>query len=137
MIVAVALMSLLGCGPPRRTSIHMLDVGGVVESLAVSAEGLVAVGRYRMAIDIFEAQTGKCLRSLRGEGADFERIKAVAFSPDAPRWLAAGDSAGYVTVWDAFEGRPLARFRPHLPLFLGPTPSSATPTYEMRSTRLP
>ena len=45
MIVAVALMSLLGCGPPRRTSIHMLDVGGSGESLAVSAEGLVAVGR--------------------------------------------------------------------------------------------
>ena len=96
---------------------------GPADALAVNSEGLVAVGRYRMAIDIFEAQTGKSLRSLRGEGADFQGIKSVAFSPDAPHWLAAGDNAGYITLWDASDGRSVARFRPHLGLFLAPTPS--------------
>jgi WD40 repeat protein len=96
---------------------------GPADALAVNSEGLVAVGRYRMAIDIFEAQTGKRLRSMRGEGADFQGIKSVAFSPDAPHWLASGDNAGYITLWDAFDGRSLARFRPRLGLFLAPTPS--------------
>ena len=82
-----------------------------VLSLAVSSDGVVAVGRHEEKVDLYDAQTGKLRRTLRGTGARFEGVEAVAFSPDLPHLLAAHDSSCSVALWDVSDARLLALFQ--------------------------
>jgi len=90
----------------------LLGTRSRVESLAVSAEGLVAVGRSGRTIDLFDVRTGRLVRVLNDEGHDFGREIGVAFRLDLPCLLAASNSVGVTTVWDAATGRRLARLVP-------------------------
>jgi serine/threonine protein kinase/WD40 repeat protein len=91
------------------------------------AEGVPAVafspdGRYLASaakdcvVRIWEVASGKLVRALPKDpakeaserGGHLAAIEAVAFSPNG-QWLATGDIAGVVILWDAWKGAEITR----------------------------
>ncbi len=81
------------------------------EGIAFSPDGrYVATGSVDHTIKIWEAATGRELRTLAGHtGA----VKAVAFSPDA-RLLASGGNDGRIKFWELASGRESASLAGHM-----------------------
>ena len=90
-----------------RTRISGAD--GDFTSVAWSADGRwVATGSRRKTTQIWDAQTGRLLRTLAGPAA----VQEVAWSPDSAR-LATASSDGQAIVWDVKTGRQLLALTAH------------------------
>jgi RNA polymerase sigma-70 factor (ECF subfamily) len=81
---------------------HTLERGQYVNKAVFSPNGkLVAGGGGGGDVDLWDAETGKPIASLRGLG---EGTWSVAFSPDG-KTLAAGGHDGKVRLWDLASGK--------------------------------
>jgi WD40 repeat protein/serine/threonine protein kinase len=71
----------------------------------------IAIGETENRVVIWEVETGKELRTLRGHSGD---VYAVAFSPDqSGRWVASAGEDSTVKIWDSDTGRLVRSFRGH------------------------
>lgn len=78
-----------------------------VDAVVFSPDGRwIATGSFDNTIKIWDAETGRELRSLNGHtGA----VRALAWSPDG-RLLASGGGDRTVRIWDVASGREMERF---------------------------
>lgn len=97
-----------------RKVVRTLDAHGKwVRKVVASPDGkLVASVADDMACKVWDAATGKPVRTLRGHAEKTpthfgSMLYAVAFSADG-KLLATGDKVGRVVVWDAAAGKELA-----------------------------
>jgi RNA polymerase sigma factor (sigma-70 family) len=113
---ADAIVSISG-GVLRRWSINSKEVLWQVEldrfestALAVSSDGKsIAVGGSDGTTRLFEGESGKSLRTLKGhDGA----VRAVAFGADGKR-LVTGGADGKARVYDPGSGKELAVLKGH------------------------
>jgi WD40 repeat protein len=82
---------------------------GDFECVAFNSDGsLLATGGRSPALVLWEAATGKRIRTLEDEGT----FTTVAFSPDG-RLLAAGGWDGVLGLWDVASGTRLCRLEGH------------------------
>ncbi len=78
--------------------------------MAFSPDGRwLATGGEENTVKIWDVQTGRELRPLRGHTND---IYAVTISPDG-RWIASGGEDSTVKVWDSRTGQLVRSFRGH------------------------
>ncbi len=88
---------------------------GVVSGLAYAPDGkTLASVSWDGAVRLWEADTGKPVRVLRGRQTDW--TLSVAFSPDG-RWLAqtAGHGPASVRLWDTATGKLVRELAGHVP----------------------
>ncbi len=84
--------------------------GGLVHGVALAASGrLIASGGADRAVRLWDASTGKLLRTLDGHE---DGVLSVAFSPD-DRWLLSSSYDGTARLWDVASGTPLAVLQGH------------------------
>ncbi|HKO99496.1 MAG TPA: caspase family protein [Pyrinomonadaceae bacterium] len=76
---------------------------GAVTTLCLSADARLLAAGYATKIDLFEAATGKTLRTI----AHPERVVSLTFSPDG-RFLVALGANNEKYIWDAASGEKLA-----------------------------
>jgi WD40 repeat protein len=95
---AAALLGVVACGPARQRSMHVLDVGAVVYSLAFSPDGRTLACATQGRILLVDAESGTRLREL---GPLQKQCLSVAFSRG--RLLSAGGD-GYARLWDLERG---------------------------------
>lgn len=81
-------------------------------NVAFSPDGKrIAIGDTEYRVVIWEVETGKELRTLRGHTGD---VCTVAFSPDPDgRWVASAGEDSTVKVWDSYTGKLIRSFRGH------------------------
>jgi WD40 repeat protein/serine/threonine protein kinase len=78
-----------------------LDGRGVVVTVAVSADGRIAVsGTHQGDVHVWDVPTGACVRTLTGH---YGGVLTLAVSADG-RSAVSGSSAGEVRVWDVSTG---------------------------------
>ncbi|MBN8248705.1 MAG: hypothetical protein J0L84_14855 [Verrucomicrobia bacterium] len=96
-----------GGDPVARHAIASAESG----PMAASIRGWVAAGGAgRRSLTLQHGVTGQTMASVTSPGAPLD---CVSWSPDGA-WLAAGDHAGLVTVWDPRSGRLLHRLEGHI-----------------------
>jgi WD40 repeat protein/tRNA A-37 threonylcarbamoyl transferase component Bud32 len=85
-----------------------LNEGALVRAVAISPDGsLVASGRARSAVTIFDTATGERRAALLGHTG---QVMAVAFSPDGVRLASVSGTParkGEIKVWDVESGEEL------------------------------
>jgi WD40 repeat protein len=80
-----------------------------VNWISFAADGLLATASFARRARIWDAQSGKLLRSFQG----YSRLmSALAFSPDG-RLLAQGDGRGIIRIWDLQNGNCSYTVRGH------------------------
>jgi WD40 repeat protein len=98
----------LASGKIRHAWKHQADVRGVL----FTPDGRLAISSsFDGTVAFHDVTSGAVVRTLRAELP--EQIGAVALSGDG-RWLATGNDAKLVRLWDLRGGRPVRLFRGHL-----------------------
>ena len=87
----------------------MLTQIGYEQLLAVRMDHVIASGSDDRTIRLWNADTGKCLKTLYGHT---DRIRAVTFSPDGAI-LASGSEDLTIKLWNASTGQYLRDLRGH------------------------
>ncbi len=83
---------------------------GLINSVAFSPDGKrLASGNSDKTVKVWDAATGREIRTLRGHAAD---VNGVTFSPDGKR-LASASHDETVKVWDAGTGREMRTITAH------------------------
>jgi len=83
-----------------------------VLSLVLSPDGrTVIVGKGDVTVEVFDLASGRLARTLKCQAHYFNRVEAVAVSPDSS--LLATASGSQLEVWDLGTGRSLRVFTPH------------------------
>jgi WD40 repeat protein len=86
-------------------------IPGPCMNVAISPDGRrLATGGEEYTVILWDVQTGKVLRTLRGHNGD---IYAVDFSPDDGRLVASAGEDSTVKVWDSQTGTIIHSFRGH------------------------
>jgi RNA polymerase sigma factor (sigma-70 family) len=95
--------------PATGTSLHDFALhDGPIQSIAVSSTGMVATGGSDHTVRLWDGQTGKQLKVLRGHvGA----VHFLAFSPDGQRLASACQDDRVISVWDVGSGKEVRQFR--------------------------
>src|SRR3954452_19564704 len=86
--------------PPARDDarLTMTSPDGAVLAVAISPDGRsIASGAWNRAVTIWDAQSGRALRTMRGHT---DRVITVAFSPDG-RWVVSGARDATARVWES------------------------------------
>jgi WD40 repeat protein/tRNA A-37 threonylcarbamoyl transferase component Bud32 len=87
---------------------HLLRHAAPVTAIAISPDSrLIATGSEGRDIQLWDAATGKSLRTLVGHG---EEPTCLTFSPDGER-LASGSRDATVKLWDVISGQETVAFR--------------------------
>lgn len=101
---------LLGWRGEGEVAAWSANAGGLVNRLALSADGtLIASAQDDLTVRLWEAATGKAVRTIRGGHAErttvgrASTLYSVAFSPDG-RFVASGDRVGGVCLWETATG---------------------------------
>jgi GTPase SAR1 family protein len=106
----------------RIAAAHRADA---FNSVAFSPDGLwLASGSSDSAVKLWEASSGKLVRSLEGHQS---LVLSVAFSPDG-RWLASGSFDNTVKLWEAETGAVVETYRE-----IPPTHSLLTAEFRARA----
>jgi WD40 repeat protein len=87
----------------NRFQINDDEQSGAVTTLCLSADARLLAAGYATKIDIFEAASGRIMRTLPHAG----RIVSLSFSPDG-RFLVALGENNEKYIWDASSGEELA-----------------------------
>ncbi|XCN75361.1 MAG: hypothetical protein Q3M24_11725 [Candidatus Electrothrix aestuarii] len=82
---------------------------GQVNDVVFSSDGRTVASASRKEIKIWNAVTGKQLRSLPGQK---EGVSSIAFSPDG-RLLASGSSDTTIVLWEASTGKRVRTLKGH------------------------
>jgi len=89
----------------------MSSFAGRISSVAFSGDGrFVASGNWGRGLTLWDAATGKALRSFTGHQ---ERVNSVAFSPDGTELLSASRD-NTVRLWETGTGRELRVMAGHM-----------------------
>jgi WD40 repeat protein len=86
-----------------------LGAGVVPNLLTYSADGRLIATEHGERINLWEAGTGKLIRTLEGHAKE-RQILGLALSPDA-RWLASGGCDATIRIWDTESGRVVRTLR--------------------------
>jgi WD40 repeat protein/serine/threonine protein kinase len=100
----VARLRAGGGNPVFRT----LDNGELIQSVAFSCDGKLAVGGYGFFVRVWDVATGREIHKLRDHNWV---INSVAFSPDG-RSLASGSVDSTVRIWEVDTGKELVCLQP-------------------------
>lgn len=77
-----------------------------VYSVAFSADGKrIATGSFDKSVKLWDASTGKELRTFAGKAGHQNLVTAVAFSPDGSSIASAGTD-NFARIWDVPTGKP-------------------------------
>jgi len=81
-----------------------------VDSVSFSPDGkLIASGSRDNTIDLWDVETGKEIRRLKGHGGS---VYSVVFSPDG-RLIASGSYDGTIKLWDVETGKEIRTLKGH------------------------
>jgi WD40 repeat protein len=82
--------------------------GQVLATYGASSGKREGKEEWRHEVKLWDAGTGKLLRTLRGHGND---IHALAFSPDGKRLASMSRADGTTRIWDVAGGQELLTLR--------------------------
>lgn len=92
--------------PPPAAKFTLSGHTDPVYTVAFSADGKrIATGSFDKSVKLWDATTGKELRTFAGKAGHQSLVTAVAFSPDGSGLASAGTD-NFVKVWDVPTGKP-------------------------------
>lgn len=96
--------------PPPTPKFILTGHADAVYSVAFSPDGKrIATGSFDRSVKVWDAATGKEVRTFAGKAGHQNLVTAVAFSPDGSSIASAGTD-NFARIWDVPTGKPQAEF---------------------------